>query len=106
MDLKINSQIPNSAANAPTGRPEGVAGQLGPGGKLRLQSMGSIGADHIEISSLTERIADGMSADAAQRSERVNNLAALYSSGRYSPNASDLSRALTSHALAKMPDSA
>jgi hypothetical protein len=107
MDLKISSQIQNNAPNAPAGRPEGAAGQVGPGGTHRLQSVGSIGADRIEISSLTEQIAGGLSTESAQRSDRVRHLAALFSSGRYSPAPSDVSRALISHALAKTtPESA
>lgn len=100
MDLKINGQIPNNASSALAGRPEGMGVPVGPGGKHRLQSVGAIGADRIEISSLTERIADGLSKDSAQRSDRVRHFAALYSSGRYSPAPSDASRALITHALA------
>ena len=100
MDLKINSQIPSNASSAPAGRPEGAALPVGPGGKYRLQSVGAIGADRIEISSLAERIADGLRTDSAQRSDRVRHFAALYCSGRYSPAPSDASRALISHALA------
>lgn len=99
MDLKISSQIQNNTPSTPTGRTEGAAGQVTPGGKHRLQSAGSIGADRIEISSLTEQIADGLSTESARRSDRVRHLAALYSSGRYSPASSDVSRALISHAL-------
>lgn len=100
MDLKINNQIPNNALSAPAGRPDGAAGQVGAGNKHRLQSVGSVGADRIEISSLTGRIADGLSTESARRSDRVGHLAALYGSGRYSPAPSDVSRALISHALA------
>lgn len=100
MDLKINSQIPNNASSAPAGRAEGAAGQVAPERQRRLQSVGSIGADSIEISSLTERIADGLSTESAQRSDRVLHLAALYASGRYSPAPSDTSGALISHAIA------
>jgi hypothetical protein len=100
MDLKIDSRILNDASTTPVGRTGGAAGEVGLGGKHRLQSVGSIGADRIEISSLTERIADGMSAESAQRSDRVRHLAALYSSGRLSPAPSDVSRALIAHALA------
>jgi hypothetical protein len=100
MDLRIDTRIPSDASTTPAGRTEGTAGDAGPGGKHRLQSVGSIGADRIEISSLTERIADGMSTESAQRSDRVRHLAALYSSGRLSPAPSDVSRALVAHALA------
>ena len=100
MDLKISNQIPIDSSSAPTARTDGVANEVGLGGRHRVQSAGSIGADRIEISSLTERISDGMNTESAQRSDRVRHLAALYSSGRYSPAPSDVSRALISHALA------
>jgi hypothetical protein len=100
MDLKIDGRILSDASSTPVGRTEGAAGEVSLGGKRRLQSVGSIGADRIEISSLTERIADGMSTESAQRSDRVRHLAALYSSGRLSPAPSDVSRALIAHALA------
>jgi anti-sigma28 factor (negative regulator of flagellin synthesis) len=106
MDLKINNQIPGNASNAPAGRTEGTAGGLGLGGKQRLQSAGSIGADRVEISSLTEQIADGLSTESAQRSNRVSHLAALFSSGRYSVAPGNVSRALISHSLAKTSESA
>ena len=98
MDLKINSQIPNNISHAPAGRTEGASGPAGLG-QQRLHSVGGAGADHIEISSLTEQISSGLSVESAQRGDRVRHLAALYSSGRYSPAATDISRALISHAL-------
>ena len=99
MDLKISDPIQSNSLGAPASRTEGVGAPPALGGKQRLQSVGSVGADSIEISSLTGRIAEGLSTDSAQRSGRVRQLAALYSAGRLAAPAGDVSRALISHAL-------
>ena len=57
------------------------------------------GEDRVEISSLSENIA----ASGDMHAARVQDIAALYASGRYSPDAMLVSRALVSHALQNGP---
>jgi hypothetical protein len=98
MDLKISDPMQSNALGG-AGRTEGATGLAGRGGKPNLRSVGSTGSDRIEISSLTGRIAEGLSAASARRSDRVSQLTALYSSGRYAASAENVSRAMIAHAL-------
>lgn len=100
MDLKISDPMQTNALGG-AGRTEGASGLAGRGGRSNLRSTGSTGSDSIEISSLTGRIAEGLSTASAQHSDRVRQLTALYSSGRYSASAENVSRAMISHALGK-----
>ena len=60
-------------------------------------------ADQVEISSLSESVANASSALDAQQAERVSQLAAIYAKGQYQVDSVQLSHALVSHALASEP---
>jgi anti-sigma28 factor (negative regulator of flagellin synthesis) len=53
----------------------------------------------VEISSLSGRIADASSASATAQANRVQQLGALYSSGRYQVDSAAVSRSIVSQAL-------
>ncbi len=55
--------------------------------------------DSAEISGLSTRIMDALAVSEAKTASRVAALSALYARGEYVPNATELSRALISHAL-------
>ena len=63
----------------------------------------SSATDQVEISSLSEGVANASSALDAQQAERVSQLAATYAKGQYQVDSVQLSQALVSHALASGP---
>jgi len=65
--------------------------------------LGSSAADQVEISSLSENVANASSALETQQAERVSHLAAVYAQGQYQVDSVQLSHALVSHALASGP---
>jgi len=101
MDLKIGNPIHSSNSSGATGRPDGILGPETTQGTLRPASTVPNGGDQIEISSLTERIAEGLNATSVRHAEKVAHLTALYNSGRFSPSPADTSRALIAHAIDK-----
>jgi len=82
------SQATRAAQVAPSGRP----GQT-------TQGLNSTASDRIDISSLAERVGFADRAQAAQQTERVSKLTALYQSGGYRVDSLNLSRAMVSSAL-------
>jgi hypothetical protein len=99
MDLRIGNHAASDASIAPAGRAD-EARRLGlAAAQARARTTGAAGEDRIEISSLTERINDSLSAQSALGAERVRQLAALVQSGRYVPDARRISQALVSRAL-------
>jgi hypothetical protein len=58
------------------------------------------GGDRVELSGLVVEIGRAEAALSAQRSQRVQELAALYKSGRYVPDAGETSRQMVTELLA------
>jgi anti-sigma28 factor (negative regulator of flagellin synthesis) len=59
------------------------------------------GADHVEISSLSEGISAANSAQQTQQAARVRQLAALYSSGRYHVDSTAVGKAIVANAISQ-----
>lgn len=59
--------------------------------------------DSVEISGISARVAEANLSDSQQRTNRVADLAALYSRGGYQVNAASLSGALVSQAVVTAP---
>jgi anti-sigma28 factor (negative regulator of flagellin synthesis) len=98
MSIRIQNDTVTGGA-APTRPTEetssagGQSGVAGSGGSSR-------GTDHLEISSLSQVIRDANTAHNAGQAARVNQLAALYRSGRYTSDSTQVSQAIIAHALA------
>jgi anti-sigma28 factor (negative regulator of flagellin synthesis) len=97
MSIRIQNDGLTGTAASETNRALDVV-QIGSGGN-RSGSRTGASTDRVEISSLSGRIADASSASAAAQANRVSQLAALYSSGRYQVDSSALSRAMVSQAI-------
>lgn len=92
MSIRIYNEGLAGAAASDTSRVQELS-RPSVGGKP--SSSNASGEDQVQISSLSE----GVGAQTAQHAARVQNLKALYESGRYQANSSDVSRALVNHAL-------
>lgn len=57
------------------------------------------GQDNVDLSSLSESVRAAVSSQTAARTARVRQLSALYNSGRYSVDSSQISRALVAQAI-------
>ena len=97
MSIRIqNDTVTGGAApTRPTEQSYPAGGQTGVGGA----GGSSRGPDHLEISSLSQVIRDANTAHNAGQAARVNQLAAQYRSGRYTPDSTQVSRAMIAHAL-------
>jgi len=72
---------------------------VSPGLGKAQKTIGSAGGDQVDVSSVTEAISVGISAQNLQRATRVTQLGALYARGQYSVDAADVSRAIVGNAI-------
>lgn len=97
MSMQIHNDGIASSASLQSTPVQGVAQ---PGSAAPASSAVDIGADQVEISSLSGNIAASADALAGQNAARVAHLAALYAKGEYQVDSGQLSRALVSDAMA------
>ena len=93
MSIRIYNESLSGTAASQTNRADEVS-RAGTSGKTG-QSATASGEDQVQISSLSENIA----AQSASRAGRVQHLAALYQSGRYEVNSTNVANAMVSSAL-------
>jgi anti-sigma28 factor (negative regulator of flagellin synthesis) len=98
MSLRVQTDATSNAASLEVGR----TGQSGSTTSSALgqsrNASGTEGADHIDISTSTESISAGLSAQGAQHAARVAELGALVASGQYTSDSAQVSRAIISNA--------
>lgn len=93
MSIRIYNDGMAGAAAAEASRAQDVSRPTSSG--KAAEGIASLGGDHVEISSLSASVAS----QSSQRSARVQELAAMYQSGRYEVNSMDVSRAIVNNAL-------
>jgi anti-sigma28 factor (negative regulator of flagellin synthesis) len=88
-------------AIATTATSQSVAAELAPGEASRSKTSptSTTGADQVELSSFSAKVAESNSALAAAHAARVQHLAQVYAAGRYHVDAAQLSRAMVSRSL-------
>jgi hypothetical protein len=98
--MKINDSNMAGIGATDLSRAQGAepAGAGGRGGAV--QRGGGAGQDRVELSPLAAALTT-LAADSAERSARVDELAAEYAAGRYEPDADETSRALVADAQRK-----
>jgi anti-sigma28 factor (negative regulator of flagellin synthesis) len=72
---------------------------VSPGLGKAQKTTGSAGGDQVDVSSVTEAISAGISAQNLQRATRVTQLGALYAKGQYSVDSAHLSSAIVGNAI-------
>lgn len=98
MSLRIqNDQATNGAAAEVSHAAQ--SSPVSPGFGKTQKTIGSAGGDQVDVSSVTEAIAAGISAQNLQRATRVTQLGALYARGQYSVDAAHLSSAIVGNAI-------
>jgi anti-sigma28 factor (negative regulator of flagellin synthesis) len=97
--MKIQND--GSAGSAPleTTRAQPAPSEVS-GSAVAGQAISGHDGDSVEISGISTRVADANAIDTQQRANRVAELTALHSRGGYQVNASSLSSALVSQAVA------
>jgi|SRR5581483_10278114 len=96
--MRIHDQNLTGAAAAGSGRAQ-ESQRVERGREARGAGHGS-GGDRVELSSTLATLARALDANGADRTARVQELAAQYRSGRYRPDAAAMSRAMVGEALA------
>ena len=102
MSLRIQNDPAVNGSSPEVGRAGQSSAITSGSGKARTQSAGE-GGDHVEVSSATETISAGVSAQNLQHAAKVANLSALYASGRYAVDSAQVSRAIVANAVAASP---
>jgi anti-sigma28 factor (negative regulator of flagellin synthesis) len=98
MSLRIQNDAATGAASPEVSRSQQSSSVSSGTGKSRTVSS-TEGGDHIDVSSATESISAGLSAQNQQRAARVTQLSALYASGRYAVDSAQVSHAIVSSAV-------
>jgi hypothetical protein len=98
MSIRIQNDQTTDVASTPAQRAEQSA-RFASGGDKSGNGISSAGEDQVEVSSVASSIGAAVSADAAARSNRVQQLSALYAGGLYSADSFKTSQALVSSAL-------
>ena len=93
MSIRIYNEGLSGASAPETSRTQEIS--RGGAGNRANQGSGAGGEDQVQISSLSETLSN----HAAQRTAHVQNLKALYESGRYQVNAADVSHAIVGAAI-------
>jgi anti-sigma28 factor (negative regulator of flagellin synthesis) len=97
MSIRIQNDSLAGTSASETSRTQDVV-QIGSAGNRSGSKIG-VATDRVELSSLSGRIADASSASETAQASRVQQLGALYSSGRYQPDSMATGRALVSQAI-------
>jgi len=97
--MKIHSDGLQGTNALETGRTQG-AQQPGGASGLPGQTIAGHEGDSVQISGISQHLAESNALDGKQRESRVAELAALYSKGNYQVDAAALSRKLVSHSVA------
>ena len=97
-DNSIN-QASLPAARPSETRPAGRADRYAQNGASGV----SLGDDHVELSNFAGQVSASDRADAAARAARVQEIARLYQSGRYSADARQVSAKIVESALNQAP---
>lgn len=97
--MKIHNDGLQGTNALETGRTQGAQQ---PGGASGLPGQTTAGheGDSIQISGISQHLAESNALDSKQRESRVAELAALYSKGNYQVDAGALSRKLVSNSIA------
>lgn len=98
MSIRIQNDALTGAGPSELNRAE-EASRLDAGVGKSRPVRGAGAEDTVEISSLSGGIAESMASANVQQSSRVRELAALYASGRYEPDAAKVSSALVSQSI-------
>lgn len=96
--MKIHSDGIQGSNPLETGRTQGTTQPGGVGGG-RGQTIAGHEGDTIQISGISQQLADSNAIDGKQRENRVSELAALYAKGQYPVNAAALSSKLVSASI-------
>lgn len=97
MSIRIDSDRLAGTSASQTGQAEQIRSS---GSKFSgISGSRGFGRDSIEISSMAGGIADASAAQAAQSADRVRQLAAIYSAGRYQADSFQVSKAMVSGAI-------
>jgi anti-sigma28 factor (negative regulator of flagellin synthesis) len=98
MSLRVQNDAAANAASLEVGRAgQSSSAASSASGQSRNVS-GTEGGDHVDISSSTESISAGMSAQDAQHTARVAQLGALVANGQYTSDSTQVSRAIIGNA--------
>ena len=98
MSIRIQNDQTAGAASTPAQRTEQSA-RFASGGTNTGSKISGDGEDQVDVSSVTSSIGAAVSAHSAARSNRVQQLGALYASGQNSADSLKTSQALVSGAL-------
>ena len=98
MSIRIDNDKTADIASNPAQRTE-QTDRLAPGGTKSGSGVSGEGEDQVEVSSTTSSIGAAVSANNAARSNRVQELGALYTSGQYNVDSFKTSQALVSSAI-------
>ena len=98
MSLRIQNDQAAGLAATETARTGQTGSAAAGSGKSRTGSAGE-GGDHVAVSSVAESITAGISAQNLQHAARVQQLSALYASGRYTVDSARLSSAIVGGAI-------
>jgi anti-sigma28 factor (negative regulator of flagellin synthesis) len=99
MSLRVQNDGTAGATSLEVGRAgqSASASSSAPGQSRNVS--GTEGLDHIDISSSTESISAGISAQDAQHAARVAQLGALVANGQYTSDSAQVSRAIIGSAI-------
>ncbi|HVN05718.1 MAG TPA: flagellar biosynthesis anti-sigma factor FlgM [Bryobacteraceae bacterium] len=98
MSIRIQNDSLAGAATSGIGHADEISHSPGSAGSPAGRS-GSRGTDSVDISSLSQNVAAASSAQQAQQAGRVKQLTALYRSGQYNVDSTQVSRAIVSQSL-------
>jgi anti-sigma28 factor (negative regulator of flagellin synthesis) len=98
MSLRIQSDPAGGATASEASRAAQSTSASSEAGKTGSKT-GSAGGDRVDVSSATEAISAGISAQNLQRANRVTQLGALYARGQYSADSMNVSRAIVGGAV-------
>jgi len=98
MSIRIQNDQTADIASTAARQTEQTA-RFASGGTKSGSAISSEGEDQVEVSSTTSSIGAAVSAQNTTRSNRVQQLGALYTSGQYSADSFKTSQALVSDAL-------
>lgn len=97
--MKIHNDGLQGTNPLETGRTQGAQPPSNLQGGLPGQKISGHEGDSVQISGISQHLAESNALDSQQRENRVNQLAALYSKGQYHVNAAALSHKLVSNSV-------
>jgi hypothetical protein len=101
--MKVNESTLSQTTASQLGKAREAEG-IAPGGPKKSSGLEQeSGADQVQLSDLSGRLGQVLSADARNRAERVEKLASEYQAGRYHPKARETSRSMVAYAVSHEP---